>query len=92
MADPPDLATLAKRYVDLWQDQLIALAAHPELAEALARLLAAVPPSSWPAGFRDPAADRAASAADTSGGGDHELRELLRRLAAAEEQIGRAHV
>ena len=51
MADPPDLSALAKRYVDLWQDQLIALAAHPELAEGLARVLAAFPfPSvSWPA-------------------------------------------
>src|SRR5882724_8669343 len=95
MAEPPDLAALAKRYVDLWQDQLIALAAHPELAEGLARLLAALPQPSWPAGFRDwsgaagPAADRPASAAGASGGGDRELRELLRRLAAAEERIAR---
>jgi len=42
MADPPDLSALAKRYVDLWQDQLIALAAHPELAEGLARVESAI--------------------------------------------------
>ena len=50
MADPPDLSALAKRYVDLWQDQLIALAAHPELAESLARVLRAFPIPSmiWP--------------------------------------------
>ena len=40
MAEPPDLATLAKRYLDLWQEQLIAMAADPDLADSLARLLA----------------------------------------------------
>ncbi len=44
MAEPPDLASLAKRYVDLWQDQLIAMAADPDLAKAFARLMAALSP------------------------------------------------
>ncbi|HEV3175885.1 MAG TPA: hypothetical protein VGZ72_07840, partial [Stellaceae bacterium] len=91
MADPPDLSALAKRYVDLWQDQLIALAAHPELAEGLARVLAAFPfPSvTWPptAGTTPPrnghasaAAPRTSASAAASGGGDLQLRELARRL------------
>ncbi len=100
MADPPDLSALAKRYVDLWQDQLIALAAHPELAEGLARVLAAfpIPAVSWPRadgatskhnGLAETAAPRAAPSAAPSGGGDHQLREFARRLAALEERMAR---
>lgn len=37
-ADLPDLETLARRYLDLWQDQWAALAADPDTAESLARL------------------------------------------------------
>jgi hypothetical protein len=48
MADSPDLAALARRYVDLWQDQLTAMAADPALAESTARLLAALVPAGWP--------------------------------------------
>src|SRR5260221_13210482 len=42
MWEPPDLSVLAKRYVELWQDYLTAAAADPELADSLARLLAAM--------------------------------------------------
>jgi hypothetical protein len=48
MAESPDLAALARRYVDLWQDQLTAMAADPALAESTARLLAALVPVGWP--------------------------------------------
>lgn len=37
MADPTDLSDLAKRYLDLWQDQWAAMATDPATAEALAR-------------------------------------------------------
>lgn len=103
MAEPPDLSTLAKLYVDLWQDQLVALAAQPELAEGFARLLSAFPVVAWPAppgGPADPAraahdsngataADRPATAAASSDGGDLLLRELAGRLAALEERLAR---
>ena len=100
MADPPDLSVLAKRYVDLWQDQLIALVAHPELAESLARVLAAfpVPSVTWPPaagagsahnGHGPSAAPRTATSAAASGGSDHQLRELARRLATLEERLSR---
>ena len=39
MTKPPDLETLARRYVELWQDQIAAAAADPELTEALVRMM-----------------------------------------------------
>ena len=33
MSEPPDLETLARRYLDLWPDQLAATAADPETAD-----------------------------------------------------------
>ncbi len=40
MSDTPDLDELAERYLDLWQDQMTALASDPEFAEVMNRLLA----------------------------------------------------
>ncbi len=40
MSDTPDLNELAERYLDLWQDQMSALASDPEFAEVMNRLLA----------------------------------------------------
>ncbi|MGE5504925.1 MAG: hypothetical protein ACM31L_10925 [Actinomycetota bacterium] len=37
---PPDLDQLARRYLDLWQDQVAAMATDPALAEAVARGIA----------------------------------------------------
>jgi hypothetical protein len=42
MADPPDLQELAKRYLDLWQDQLRAMAADPETMASFSRMLSAM--------------------------------------------------
>jgi hypothetical protein len=39
MTKPPDLEALARRYVELWQDQVAAAAADPELTEALVRMM-----------------------------------------------------
>jgi hypothetical protein len=36
-AEPPDLDALAKRYLDLWQDQVAALSTDPEVARTLGR-------------------------------------------------------
>jgi hypothetical protein len=41
MADPPDLQDLARRYLDLWQDQLRAMAADPDMMATVGRMLAA---------------------------------------------------
>lgn len=39
---PPDFSSLARRYLDLWQEQVAAMANEPALAEALARGIAAM--------------------------------------------------
>src|SRR4051812_32079172 len=50
MSEPPDLETLARRYLDLWQDQVTALAADPEFTETIGRMLqvsATLGPAGW---------------------------------------------
>src|SRR5689334_19246817 len=42
MAEPPDLETLARRYLDLWQEQVAAMAADPEMSEFMGRLMQAM--------------------------------------------------
>src|SRR3546814_17791033 len=77
--DGPDLDDLARRYVDLWQDQVSALAADPEFAESLQKVMAALgiaasglPAlwSAWPAALGSllPAARPAADTAQQSHG------------------------
>ncbi|MDP6785578.1 MAG: hypothetical protein QGI13_00480 [Rhodospirillales bacterium] len=39
MSKPPDIDTLARRYLDLWQDQLSALAADQNVAEVTAKTI-----------------------------------------------------
>src|SRR6185437_2149871 len=90
MAEPPDLASLAKRYVDLWQDQLIAMAADPALAESTARILAALAPAVWPhqdRGFDAGPAPRAAAARAAPDERDGRVAQLARRLAALEKRL-----
>ena len=41
MADPEELEALARQYLDLWQDQMTALAGDPEFAQAMDKLIAA---------------------------------------------------
>lgn len=50
MAEPPDLQDLAKRYLDLWQDQLRAMAADPDTMASVARMLSAAAGQSGPEG------------------------------------------
>jgi hypothetical protein len=54
MAEPPDLDTLARRYIDLWQEQVAAMAADPEMSELMGRLIQAMtagPGAMMPWGF-----------------------------------------
>jgi hypothetical protein len=93
MAEPPDLSALAKRYVDLWQDQLIAMAADPALAESTARILAALVPAAWPPGQGDDRdQSRAAAPGSTAASAafderDGRVAQLARRLAAVEKRL-----
>jgi hypothetical protein len=50
--EPPSLEALAQRYLDLWQDQLAALAADPETSRLMGRSLqlwAGAGPAGWQA-------------------------------------------
>lgn len=42
MGDQPDFAALARQYLDLWEDQLTAMAADPDLSEQSARFFEAM--------------------------------------------------
>jgi uncharacterized small protein (DUF1192 family) len=104
MAEPPDLDTLARRYIDLWQEQVAAMAADPEMSELMGRLIQAMtggPGAMMPWGFpakqesdgkrqsNPPAAAGTAPARAASDDRDHDVAELRKRLAALETQLAR---
>jgi hypothetical protein len=60
MAEQGDLDELARRYLDLWQDQMTALANDPEMAEATEQMLRLM-------GFAPPEAETAAHAGPGAG-------------------------
>jgi hypothetical protein len=94
--EQPDLAALAKRFIDLWQEQMTALAGDPELAHSINRFLKAMPAGMpiWP-GFGErgdaDAADaaRAATAAAAFDERGRRLDELASRLGLVEERLAR---
>src|SRR5665213_631282 len=93
MAEPPDLAELARRYVELWQEQLSALAADPAAARGMAGLLAGMAPF-WPkqegAAHDAPPApepNRPPAAGAASGEFGPDLARLASRLAAVEKRL-----
>jgi hypothetical protein len=92
-SEPPDYAALAKRFLDLWQEQMTALAGDPELAAGMSRFLAVLPQGFpfWTGsqnGAR-PRKNRAASAAASSDGGGQPLDRIAARLDAIEERLAR---
>jgi hypothetical protein len=105
MKESPDreaaqLEALARRYLDLWQDQVAAMAADPELSDTLARLwqtTAAAGPAGWAALWgmgRPPAAgagpETPASPAAASGPGGARPAAGAPQAAAHEPQAGAA--
>ncbi|RMD62676.1 MAG: hypothetical protein D6826_06785, partial [Alphaproteobacteria bacterium] len=70
MANDADLDDLARRFLDLWQDQMTALATDEDLARTLQRMAAAMTASAWAA-----AAGPAAMAAMMAGLPAHTVRE-----------------
>src|SRR6185437_7599200 len=88
--DQPDLAALAKRFMDLCQEQISAQAADPELAESIGRFMQAMPPGTmpfWPGyGSGAARASSPAAAPRQRGGG---MDELASRLRAVEERLAR---
>lgn len=68
MSEPPDLESLVRRYLDLWQEQWAAIAGDAELADALARWFGMVNEAS--AGFLSGIAPAIASAGQGEQKGD----------------------
>ena len=98
METPVDFRLLARRYLDLWQEQVAAMVSDPALAESVARGISGMAQTVWandkgkagddttPA--EDPvAAARAAAAAVASDRPRFDSDELARRFAALEERV-----
>jgi hypothetical protein len=98
MSEPPNLEALARRYLDLWQDQATALAGDAELARQIGQWLSMMQ-AGMVHGFQSPNAAKpdtggkttigTATPATPSGGGQPGLDELARRLAALEKRLDR---
>jgi hypothetical protein len=94
--ETPNLEALARRYLDLWQDQATALAGDAELTRQVGRWLSMMQ-AGMAHGFQSPEAFRSsggtppgsAPAAAASGGGNARLDEFARRLAAVEKRLDR---
>ncbi len=88
---PGDLAGLAKRYVELWQNHLAVIAADADVGEALVRIMAALALSgrseSADAETAKPGGVGGTSAETTSRQRGERIDELARRLAALERRI-----
>jgi hypothetical protein len=92
-----DFDRLARRYLDLWQNQLAGLAADRSLTEQIARLFAAANAQVASAIQAAQAAPHAAAATGTSPGaptaaaspghGPDDMGELRKRVAALEARI-----
>lgn len=98
--NPPDMDELTRRYMDLWQDHLNAVAGDVETADVLARTLALMNSGAQAfaaaaqAAAQGPGGDAAAGtpagsapAAAFDGGAGADLPELLERLAALEKRV-----
>lgn len=92
MAEPSDLESLARRFLDLWQEQLSAMAVDPEFSASAERILTTFSSGTMEGSAGDETATsgsaaRATAAGDASGAGDHDLRRLEHRLAALEKRL-----
>ena len=88
MSDAPDLEALARRYLDLWQDQMSAMASDPAMVEALSRTFTlmtqgAAAFASGTAEAARAAATAAASPAPSAGGDTAHGRQTAARPDAA---------
>ena len=94
--EPPDAVDLAQRFLDLWQNQMAAMAADPELAEFMGRLFdmqgaaaaaaQGMPPwaAGWPSGGAMPGGGERRGEKGVGGGdGASETKPGARRGGAA---------
>ena len=96
MADPADMDALAKRYIELWQEQLSRVSTDPSITDAWRSVFeAAAKNMGWTpdvvAAYTTPSEHSAqagsAAAAASSGDGGTDLTDVLRRLDALEQRL-----
>src|SRR5574341_362929 len=98
MSDSSDLGVLARRYLDLWEEQMAAWASDAALADVLRLWLGLASLDRFGAGGRGDGAagrggkdgeraSRAAAAADASRDSHHDMAEFARHLAALEQRL-----
>ena len=100
MPDSPDLEDLARKYMNLWQEHLNALAGNQDAANVMAQTMAmmssgaqafadaagaSAPPS--PEGGNDSTSDRPPSTAHSDGDTGPDVADLNQRLTALEERV-----
>jgi hypothetical protein len=90
--DAGDFDKLARRYLDLWQNQLAGLASDQALTEQIARLFAAANSQIASAlqaaqGASHAATTGTASAAPSPGNGADDMGELRKRMEALEARL-----
>ncbi len=88
MAETPTLDTLARLFLDLWQDQVSALAADPQTAEHWHRLVQIALGLPLAPGDDTAGAPGAPSSAAAPGLGGNDPHELARRVAELEGRVG----
>src|SRR5262245_14035548 len=98
MTDSSDPDALARRYLDLWEEQMAAWASDAALADVLRLWLGLVGVDRFAAGGRgdgapgpgrtdDERTARSATAADAPRHRDHDMAEFAQRLAALEQRL-----
>lgn len=81
MSDPPEMDELARRFLDLWEQNLTAAAGDPEMAKAMGQFFGRFNPMTQPAGAQEDDEDTIDIGAM--------LASIDRRLAAIEKRLDR---
>jgi hypothetical protein len=95
MAEPPELEELASRYLDLWREYMVQMAADPEFLAATTRLMAAFGPAAaaanplaWMVGLPAMPSARGASPSDATNASDTAAAHGAAPAAAASDDLG----
>lgn len=83
MSNPPDMDELAKRFLDLWQQNLTAAASDPDMAQSMGQFMSQFNPAAW--GDTQKAGEEDAEKIDIAA----MLASIDRRLAAIELRLDR---
>jgi hypothetical protein len=92
MGKPSEIESLAQRFLNLWQEQVAAMAVDPEFVASAERLLTTLNPALQEGTAGGESAnsdkpDRATATGAASDARDDGLRRIERRLAALEERV-----